>query len=281
VPALPACGPLDRELAFARDLAERAGAVVLRLRSPDLAVTLKPGDEPVTAADHAASDLIVTALAAAFPDDAIVCEETPDDPRRLQASRVWFVDPIDGTKDFIRGRDGFTVMIGLCVDGHPGLGVVHQPTRNRTYLAAPGAGPQIFEHGTSAPIRVSTVADLTQIRMVSSASHRTSAIDDVKSSLGIRHELSVGSVGLKLCLIASGDHDLYVNPSSHCKVWDTCAPEAILVAAGGRLTDLGGEALSYRDVDLRRTKGLVGSNGAVHAAVVAQLGDLFGSRPDR
>jgi 3'-phosphoadenosine 5'-phosphosulfate (PAPS) 3'-phosphatase len=113
---------LARELEVASALAREAGALVVAIRDRGpaaLGVEHKAGDEPVTVADRAASELIVAGLAAAFPDDVIVSEESADDLARLGASRVWFVDPIDGTKDFIRGTEGFAVMIGLCVDARP------------------------------------------------------------------------------------------------------------------------------------------------------------------
>jgi 3'(2'), 5'-bisphosphate nucleotidase len=101
-------------------------------------------------------------------------------------------------------------------------------------------------------------------------------IDDVLAALGTRDELSVGSVGVKVGLIARGARELYVNPESHCRLWDVCAPEAILTAAGGQLTDLRGAPISYdRTEDLHVRPGIIASNGACHAAVLARLGPLF------
>jgi 3'(2'), 5'-bisphosphate nucleotidase len=131
-------------------------------------------------------------------------------------------------------------------------------------------------------LQVSTVRDLTSIRLVASASHRTEAIDRVRAALGVRDEMNVGSVGLKLALIAQGDRDLYVNPASRSSLWDSCGPEAILVAAGGRLTDLAGAPLDYTGrTSLANERGLVASNGVVHDEVIARLATLFpGGRPE-
>ena len=267
-------GSLGRELISALELARIAGTEVVRLRRGDLTVEMKPGDEPVTVADRRASELIVGGLLAAFPNDPVISEELPATVEMLAVPRVWLVDPIDGTKDFIRGGDGFSVMIGLLVDGVPALGVVHQPTIDRTYFATPDGGAHVLQGGVLAPLAVSRVATAGEARLVASASHRTADIDRVKAELGISDELNIGSVGVKLCLIASGVRDLYVNPGAKTKAWDTCAPEAILAKAGGRLSDLFGRAIDYR-MELAHRRGLVASNGHVHAEVTGKLGSLF------
>jgi 3'(2'), 5'-bisphosphate nucleotidase len=268
----------DAELRCAAELARTAGALVVAIRErgyESLGVESKAGDEPVTVADRAASELVVSGLRARFPDDIIVSEEAPADDARMTAERVWYVDPIDGTKDFIRGEDGFAVMIGLCVGARPLVGVVFQPTRDRLYRAAPDTGAWLEEAGVVRRLRVSEVAEASAARLVSSRSHRGEINEKVRESLGVTDELTVGSVGLKLGLIAMGERDLYVNPWPKCKAWDTCAPEAILIAAGGVLTDTHGGAIRYDEPELRRTRGLVASNGRIHAAALARLAHLF------
>jgi len=266
-------GELGRELLAAYELALAAGKTVVEIRDRGpLGVDMKPGDEPVTIADRTASEMIVRGLHEHFPHDRVVSEEVPLTDE-LGSPRLWLVDPIDGTKDFIRGTDGFSVMIGLVRDGAPVVGVVHQPTRDRTFFATP-EGAYVLAGDELAPLVVSDVAAAGDARLVASASHRTAVIDEVKQRLGIADEQNVGSVGVKLCLIALGVRDLYVNPTSKTKAWDTCAPEAILVRAGGRLTDLFGVPIDYREVAHHR--GLVGSNGKVHDEVLAKVAPLFG-----
>ncbi|HEY0251417.1 MAG TPA: inositol monophosphatase family protein, partial [Kofleriaceae bacterium] len=220
-----------KELAVATELAREAGVEVVRIRNGGaLDIEMKPGDEPVTIADKRASDLIMAGLRAAFVDP-IISEESAVPEGAVESPRHWFVDPIDGTKDFIRGSDGFSVMIGLVDNGVPVLGVVHQPTLQRTFVASPG-GAFVDHLGVRTPLRVSDISEASAARLVASASHRSPDIDRVKSTLGINDEQNVGSVGVKLALIALGLRDLYVNPWPKTKAWDTCAPEAILVAAG-------------------------------------------------
>jgi 3'(2'), 5'-bisphosphate nucleotidase len=267
---------LARELEVAERLAREAGALALRYRDGDLRVELKEGDEPVTIVDQRASRIIVAGLAAAFPDDCVVSEEEPQPDKRIGAERAWFVDPIDGTKDYIAGRDGFSVMIGLNMRGRPAAGVVYQPVGDRLFAAAPGVGAWFTAPGVAPRrLRVSPVTEVAQIRLVASKSHREGAIDEVKSALGIRDEFNIGSVGLKLGLIALAERDLYVNPSPHCKAWDTSAPEAILHEAGGRMTDMDGTPVRYDQPAAIHARGLVASNGHLHDAVLAKLAPQF------
>jgi len=164
-------------------------------------------------------------------------------------------------------------MIGLVVDGRPAVGVVYQPMIERMFYATP-AGAFVTMGGETKPMSVSDVATSKDIRLVASKSHRSPQMDQVKQSLGIDNELNVGSVGVKLCMIAAGLNDLYVNPATRTKAWDTCAPEAILVPAGGRLSDLFGNPLDYTR-ELAHHRGLVASNGHVHDEVIAKLAPLF------
>ena len=270
---------LAREVAVAEELAREAGKLVLKFHGADLSVERKAGNEPVTVADRQASELIVGGLRKAFPDDVVISEENADDLRRLSAQRVWYIDPIDGTKDFIRGEDGFCVMIGLCLDHRPAVGVIYQPIHDRLFAAAPGGGTWLSAPDAApARARVSDISELADVRLVASKSHRGSSIDQVKSALGVSNELNIGSVGLKLGTIALGERDMYVNPSSKCSSWDTCGPEALLTEAGGRISDIQGEPLRYDTEIIHHARGLLASNGRVHQAAVDRLAPLFAGK---
>lgn len=264
----------DRELAVATTLAQEAGVEVWRIqRGGQLGVELKPGDEPVTIADHLASEMIVAGLAKAFPNDPVISEELAPAAGALGSERLWLIDPIDGTKDFIGGYDGYAIMIGLVVGGRPRMGVVHIPAQHRTYWGTPDAS-FVRVNDTVTRLAVSDVADVQAARLVASRSHRADELDRVKAELGITNELNIASVGAKLGVIASGVRDLYVNPATKTKAWDTCAPEAILVPAGGRLTDLFGRPIDYTS-ELKHQRGLVATNGLIHDAVIARLAPVF------
>ena len=263
----------ERELARAIELARLAGAEVARMQRGELGVEMKAGNEPVTVADRLASELIVAGLAESFPADPVISEELPAAPGALGAPRYWLVDPIDGTKDFIRGEDGYSVMIGLVCGGKPTVGVVYQPAIDRLFHGTPD-GATLVTPDETRPLAVSSVAAAADVRLVASKSHRSRDLDRVKQELGIDNELNIGSVGVKMCVIAAGLRDLYVNPAARTKAWDTCAPEAILVPAGGRLSDLFGNPIDYTR-ELAHRRGLVASNGRVHDEVVGKLSTLF------
>ena len=129
---------MKNELKVAKKLAVAAGAILLAHYRQGVTVDWKAPNDPVTAADREASDLIVGSLRHEFPEHAVLCEEEPDDLIRLQRSHVWMIDPMDGTREFIAQRDEFAVQIGLVVQGIPVLGVVYQPVTRKLYFAAQG-----------------------------------------------------------------------------------------------------------------------------------------------
>lgn len=265
-----------KEIEIAVEAARAAGEALLGFFGKPIKVERKAGDEPVTIADREANALIVARLRAAFPDDAILSEELPDDGSRHGAHRVWMVDPMDGTKEFLRGDSGFSVMIGLCEDGRPAVGVVLAPTAGRLYTAARGDGAFVKEAGSAAPRRlhVSAIAELRAARMVSSRSHRGSITERIRDALGVADDLACGSVGLKLGLIAEGVRDVYVNPSGRSSLWDACAPDVVLTEAGGRLTDARGGPIDYLG-ELANRHGLLATNGLLHDLAIPRLGPLL------
>ena len=258
-----------REVDVAARIAREAAALVRGYHGTQLNVEFKTGDEPVSEADHAANALIVERLQAAFPDDVVLSEELPDTGERLGKPRVWMVDPIDGTRDFVRGESGFVVMIGLAIDGRPAVGAVAQPLTGHVYSGSVGAGAWREDAaGERVPLHTSTLSQPPDIRLVASKSHRSARIDAVKRALQITDEMNVGSIGLKIGLVSEALRDLYVYTGGRTKIWDTCGPEAILEAAGGRMTDVDGRPLVYDQPDLYNRRGLVASNGPLHDFVI-------------
>jgi len=268
------------ELKVALRLAREAGATILSYYDSPLHIERKVDaeeyTEPVTQADKAANELIVRKLAREFPDDGILAEESIDTERRLSKRRVWMVDPLDGTSGFI-ARDGdFAVQIGLAVDGRAVLGVVYQPLPDLLYRAVEGGGAWVERAGLE-PERalVSEHMELAKMRLAASRNHRSPRMDKVVRALGIEEEVQRGSVGIKVGLIIEQQCDLYVHLSPRTKQWDTCAPEAILLEAGGRFTDLFGEGYIYNDPEIQNRNGLIASNGAAHERIVESLAPLL------
>lgn len=263
--------PTLDELAFVRELALEAGELVMSYFGKGVEVGDKQG-EPVTAADRGSNELIVRALAKRFPGDALLAEETPvTDDHWRRAERCWIVDPLDGTSDFVKGRVGFAVMIGLVVAGRPQLGLVHVPKARRTFLGLAGHGAEEESEGTRRSLRCSSRATAPELRVIASIAHRDEALEATLAALAPAETMSVGSVGYKVGKICADEADLYVAPTSRISLWDTAGPEAILHAAGGRFLDVDGRPLNYRGPKLTHPRGLLATNGACADDVVARL----------
>ena len=268
--------PLDlqKELAFAIRIAQEAGTIVNTFYVGASEVEYKTPDEPVTEADRSANQHIVSCIIAAYPDDGILSEESKDDLSRLEKERVWIVDPLDGTKEFIARNGEFSIMIGLAIGGRPAMGVVHQPSSGLLYSGIVGQGATLMEEGETIPLHVGNKANTREMVLVSSRSHRKQIVDNIRRKLRITSENVTGSVGLKVGQIARQIADLYIHPSPGCKEWDLCAPEAVLTAAGGLMTDCWGNPLIYNKRDVRAHNGLIASNGQVHEQIMTTVAEI-------
>jgi 3'(2'), 5'-bisphosphate nucleotidase len=282
-------GEFERELRAATELALRAGEAALVYYGKPLRVEHKEEfDEPVTQADRALNEMIVRGVREAFPEDGVLAEESVDTERRLSRERVWMVDPLDGTKGFIAGTGDFAVQIGLSVAGRSALGVLYAPATDVLYWAARGHGAWVLrptsEAGKQAQaerLRVTDETSLARMRLAESRSHRGPRMDALVRALGVRAEVKSHSVGVKVGLLVERQADLYIHLSPKTKQWDTCAPEAVLAEAGGRMTDLWGEPMAYNSPDVLNRNGLVASNAAAHDAVIERIRPLleeFGRR---
>jgi len=270
----------QHEIEVATELARAAGAILLKhYYSPFLVeqkINAMQEVEEVTAADREANELIVRRLAKEFPNDGILAEESTDTEQRLQKDRVWMIDPMDGTKNFIQRDDDFAVQIGLAVNGESVAGVVFQPARDILYRAAFGDGSWIEEKGPPAVrMHVSTRTHPAEMVLASSRSHRSPRMEQVVGLFGFQNEIRRGSVGVKIGLITEQKADLYLHLSPSTKQWDTCAPEIVLMEASGRLTDLFGEPLRYNGVRVDNRNGIVATNGVAHDMIIEKLQPLL------
>ena len=272
---------LEYELETAIRLAREAGGKVLEYYALEIIAEEKLGidnfAEPVTVADRASSRIIVDGLRAAFSDDYILSEEEIDEPeRRVATNRVWITDPIDGTWGFLKKDGDFAVQIGLAVDGTPAVGVVYMPAQRRLYYGSTGRGSFVVnDRDEPLPLSSSNNADFSKMKLAVSRNHRSPKISRIVSEFGLAREIQRGSVGLKVGLVAEGICDLYIHLSPRTKFWDTCAPQVILEEAGGRLTDLFGEAIQYDLDDVQNHGGIVAASGAAHRAVIDRLRPLL------
>jgi 3'(2'), 5'-bisphosphate nucleotidase len=227
-----------------RHLALRAGAEIMRLR-PQAAVRSKADTSPVTDADEAAEHLIVAGLAALQPALPVIAEELMAGGQTPQIGRAfWLVDPLDGTKSFIQGRDDFTVNIALVEDRRPILGVVYAPATHELYSGIVGSGAwQSHDDGAARSIRCRVPPSEGFDVVVSLMHDRAEDIKDLLAGRAVRSIQQLSS-SVKFCLVANGTADLYPRrgPTSE---WDTAAGHGVLLAAGGQVRTLDGTDLLY------------------------------------
>jgi 3'(2'), 5'-bisphosphate nucleotidase len=265
------------ELRLVESVARAAGAAALAFYGRAVA-EMKQGNSPVTQADHAANDVIVARLSAAFPDDAILSEESADSSDRLGAPRVWIVDPLDGTKEFLAQNGEFAIMIGLAVLGRPVLGVVYRPDGDTMYSAIDRHGAWTEKGGERSRLHCQPV-DRSSIRLVGSRSHPDPLLSRIQADLGISDVVPSGSVGVKCSLIADGHRDLYVHPVPYLNEWDTCAPEVVLREAGGHVSDCHGEPLRYNKAHPVQPHGIIAAGVLSGTELIDRIATIYRERP--
>jgi len=229
-------------------IACEAGRAILEVYARDFAVQTKGDDSPVTEADLAAHRIICDGLAALTPDIPVLSEEAADIPweRRRAWTKLWLVDPLDGTREFVKKNGEFTVNIAL-IDGHEAvLGVIHAPVPDVLMHAERGVGAFLRSDGADVPVS-STRPAAAPLRVAASRSHATERTQRLLAALGDHERHGLGS-SLKFCRLAEGRIDFYprFGPTSE---WDTAAGQAILECAGGVVQDIEGRPLRYNTKD--------------------------------
>ncbi len=243
--------PSAELLAAVLHIARAAGTAILRVYAGDFAVEHKQDDSPLTLADREAHRLITAGLQQLTPQIPVLSEESPAEHHDFATRRhwptLWLVDPLDGTREFIKRNGEFTVNIALIHQHRPTLGVVTVPAADLAYTGGMGLGAQrIAGTQTGQPIHVRQPHPQIPV-VVGSRSHRGDSLDALLARLG-EHELCAVGSALKFCRVAEGAADFYprLGPTSE---WDTAAGQAVLEAAGGRVLNLQGEPLSYNRRD--------------------------------
>jgi len=226
-----------------------AGDRLLELHGSAIDVQRKADESPVTIADTEASDIIVKALGQLDPKLPVLSEEfIPPRAERSEWDTFWLVDPLDGTREFLKGNGEFTVNIALIEQGRPVLGVVVAPVFDLAYFAWRDGGA--FRHHSNKPIESISVrhADRDDLTVACGRGNRNNAkLQAFLNSLGAHREISRGA-SLKSCLVAEGAADVYVRLGPTCE-WDTAAAQVIVEQAGGHLTDTDMQELRYNRRD--------------------------------
>ncbi len=239
------------ELNIAKDAAFEAGSIIMSYYNTDYEIKDKGYHNPVTTADHAADTLLKKTLMAARPDYGWLSEETVDSTARLSKERVWVVDPLDGTKEFIEGVPNFVVSVALVENGYPVVGVLYNPVTKEMFTAEKSKGAFLNDK----PILCSTKESVSEMVILNSRSETRRGL--WKSYDGIFGKLkAIGSVAYKLGLTAAGKADIFASlrPKNE---WDICAGNCIINEAGGKLIDLNGEQRLYNQKNTLISPGLV------------------------
>jgi 3'(2'), 5'-bisphosphate nucleotidase len=261
----------DQEMSVALDAAVQASDLIRREYESFVAVPDAPASIS-THVDKASQVLILQLLHAKFPDDALCAEESIPGFEGVPKTgrRVWVVDPIDGTRGFAKKVGQFSVMIGLLVEGRPVVGVVAEPAQSRMTYAQLGQGCySVVGDETLTRCRVSDRPPEQFILTQSWAKPgQTSRPVELLKPASV---IETYSGGVKLALVARGVADVYANTYETFYDWDICAGHILVTEAGGKVTDLAGNAIVYRADDFSQRKGLLATNGTAHTEMVKKL----------
>ena len=272
-----------RLLAELTRLAEGASRLVLEVYATPFLVEEKAPRDLVTLADKRANAFLVEGLARAFPGVPIVAEESPaaDFEGFHRAPACFFVDPLDGTSEFVDRNGEFVVMIGLTENGRPTAGVVMAPVTGHVFRGSvpdsvrgrPAIAEMLSNEGGTQPLVPTPRTDLRGARFVASHRRRTPALESFLADVPEGVVQPLGSAGLKAVAVATGRADAFVHLGIAGKLWDACATEALVTAAGAVVTDAFGKPLVYDSPDLVLASGVVMANAALHPAIIARLSD--------
>jgi 3'(2'), 5'-bisphosphate nucleotidase len=222
----------------------KAGAEIWRIFEAGFAVEIKSDASPVTIADRAAEAIILEALLRLAPDVPVVAEEESEAGRTPEvADRFFLVDPLDGTKEFVRRGTDFTVNIGLIENASPTMGVIYAPARRELYIGDAVSGVAWFRRDGEVRLPLKVRTPQTPPVALASKSHDVPATEAFLQAIDAGERISIGS-SLKFCLLAKGEADIYPRPSPTME-WDTAAGHAILLAAGGRVSAPDGSPFRY------------------------------------
>lgn len=228
----------NSELAFAIDTVKKAGDIILSYFQSSYKVEQKGRDNPVTSADLEADTFLQQAFNERFPSDGWLSEESAQKPERLRRPRIWVVDPLDGTKEFVKGIPEFAISVALLKDGRPLLAVVYNPPQDELFVTERGAGAYF----NGARVLVSKTGNFKEARVLASRTELSDRVFTLPDNYGSLSK--TGSIAYKLSLVASGAGDITISfrPKN---IWDVCAGTLLVEEAGGKVTDFHGKALDF------------------------------------
>ena len=259
------------ELDIAIKAAIDAGNAILEIYQKDYKTSTKSDDSPITDADLKSNEVIKDVLSQT--KHWILSEEDKDDLQRMAHETIWIVDPLDGTSDFIDKTGEFTVMIALIKNKKPILGVIGWPTENTLFVAQKDSGAFRFSKDKWEKISVTKISEVPKCRTVGSRHHLSEKEKSFIKKLGIDDFTSIGS-SLKVGKISAGEAEAYITTTNKMKEWDSAASYCIISEAGGKMTDMLGNDLTYNNKDVYHQNGILVTNGLVHNKIIEEFKKL-------
>jgi len=259
------------ELDIAIKAAQEASSVILDIYQKDYNTFTKTDDSPVTDADLKSNKKINEILS--DTKHSILSEEDVDDQSRLSKDMIWIVDPLDGTSDFIDKTGEFTVMIALIQNKKPILGVIAWPTEKILFVAQKNCGAFRYSNDKWDKISVTKIENLSECRTIGSRHHLSDKEKKFIKKLGIKDFTSIGS-SLKVGKISSGEAEAYITTTNKMKEWDTAASYCIITEAGGKMTDMSGNQITYNNKNVYHQNGILVTNGLIHDKIVKEFKKL-------
>jgi 3'(2'), 5'-bisphosphate nucleotidase len=256
---------MDSLLTTARECANEAARIIAAAYG-DVAFTNKADTSPVTETDRRVHDFLLEAL---LPTGIPVLSEEGHEVTHPYPEHIWIIDPIDGTQGFINGTGDFAVMIGLLEKGRPVLGVVHMPATNTQYYATKDGGAFMSRNGVTSPLTVSN-RRVPDLHALLSVNHFLPYMTSILTALEVDTKTHIGGIGVKAGMLAEGTGDYFLT-LGNLGEWDVCAPEIIVLEAGGSVTDQHGDPIRYDMPDSKINNGVVFTNGACHREVLTAL----------
>ena len=248
-----------------------AGEKIREIYETDFEVKKKEDNSPITKADLESNKILRSTLEpSGIP---ILSEEDVDDKTRLDSEKVWIVDPLDGTQDFVNKTGEFTILVGLVENHIPVMGLVYLPIKKILYLAEREMGAFCYDLQKWEQISVREVIDLKNCLALVSRHHLSGKEKEILDHLEITNTSTIGST-LKVMEISSGRADIYLTTTNKMSQWDTCASNCIISEAGGRMTDISGNELFYNTEAVKHENGLLVTNGFVHEKAVSKITKL-------
>lgn len=224
---------------------------------------------PVTKVDFASNKILLEGLSK-YEDVGILSEETKDDKSYLNYERIFIIDSLDGTKDFVHKTGDFSIMVALVENNYPVIGVVYKPIDGNLYYAIKSKGAFSESNGEKKELQVSNEEDFSRMKLVTSRFHLKPYEIELKDRLKIGTYKKIGSAGLKMAKIAEGAAQIYLNTASQTGEWDTAVGTIIVEEAGGRVTDVNGERLQFKKEKPYNLNGFVVSSGMKHDKIISE-----------